>query len=299
MKTPTITHIGHIADSHDNPLLKMWEVSISEGKRPLTKHQHLNFEIMRVTSGSGTYCTANGNFPILPGDIFIFCSNEWHCITEAGKNGLCITNLQFNPSFVHSSYTSFPDMTSALNANFCFSHSPGFQNRIPAKDTLQLETLFTSIHKELAEPLPEYKLSVKSLLSLFLISLIRFYHYAKYEKNANTEQFLTIQKALYYIDSHFTEKITLQELATLAGLTPNYFCFLFKQVNNMTLSDYISAKRIDKAIQLLAAEGSQNNIIDIAASCGYSNTANFNKIFKKTTGMTPSEYRKNIPTLIS
>lgn len=299
MKAKTVTHIGHVSDSHNNMLLKMWEVSVPEGKRPLTKHQHLNFEIMMVKSGSGIYTTASGNYPIESGDIFVFSSNEWHCITEIGKSGLCITNLQFAPTFIRSGYTSFPDMSSVLNSNFCFYHSPTFQNRIPARVAFHLETQFASIRNELETLQPEYALSVKSLLSLLLINLIRHYSYAEKERTINAEQFLTIQQALSYIDKHFTEKVTLQELSTLAGLTPNYFCSLFKQVIGLTLSDYISAKRIDKAIQLLATESNLTNIIDIAASCGYNNTANFNKIFKKTTGMTPSEYRMNMHTMIS
>lgn len=299
MRTPTVTHIGHITDSHNNSLLKIWEVSVPEGKRPLTKHQHLNFEIMMVNSGSGIYTTASGDYPISLGDMFIFSSNEWHCITEVGKTGLCITNLQFAPVFIHSGHTAFLNRSCELNSNFCFYHNPTFQNRIPAKDTIFLTEQFSSIQSELEEQLPEYALSVKSLLSLLLINLIRHYNYTQNTRTINSEQFLTIEQALCYIDNHFTEKITLQELSTLAGLTPNYFCSLFKQVSGLTLSDYISAKRIDRAIHLLATESNLTNIIDIATSCGYNSTANFNKIFKKTTGMTPSEYRANMHTLIS
>lgn len=299
MKAKTVTQIGHITDAHNNTLLKMWEVSVPEGRRPLTKHQHLNFEIMMAKSGNGVYTTASGNHPIASGDVFIFSSNEWHCITEVGKSGLSITNLQFAPTFIRSGYSSITDMTSALNSNFYFYHSPAFQNRIPAMNTLHLKPLFASIREELETQQQEYALSVKSTLSLLLINLIRHYNYAENENTVNLEQFLTIQQALSYIDDHFTEKITLQELSSLAGLTPNYFCFLFKQVSGLTLSEYINAKRIDKAIQLLATESNLTNIIDIAASCGYNNTANFNKIFKKTTGMTPSAYRANMHTMIS
>ena len=67
----------------------------------------------------------------------------------------------------------------------------------------------------------------------------------------------------------------------------------------MTLWDYISAKRINKAAQLLATETKTMNILDIATQCGYNSTANFNKAFKKITGMTPSEYRSNRNVMIS
>jgi len=299
MKPKTVTHIGHIQDTHHNTLLKMWEVSVPEGHRPLNKHQHLSFEIMMVTSGSGIYTTASGSYPLLPGDMFVFSSNEWHCITEVEKTGLNITNLQFTPTFIRTGHSVAPDLASTFNFNFCFYHNPAFQNRIPALDTQYLQTLFTSIKTELTVQQPEYALSVKSILLLLLINLIRNHNYAEKERSINTEQFVTIQQALSYIDDHFTEKITLQELSTLAGLTPNYFCYLFKQVNGLTLSDYICAKRIDKAVQLLAKNSYLTNIINIAADCGYNNTANFNKAFKKTTGMTPSEYRAGMHTMIS
>lgn len=299
MKAKTVTHIGNITDSHNNTLLKMWEVSVSEGKRPLNRHQHLNFEIMMVTSGGGIYTTASGSYPLLPGDMFVFSSNEWHCITEVGKEGLCITNLQFTPTFIRTGHSTFPDLSSAFSFNFCFYHNPAFQNRIAASNTLHLKSLFTSIQTELKDQQQEYAISIKSILTLLLINLIRDHNYAESERTVSQEQFLTIQQALSYIDDHFNEKITLKELSTLAGLTPNYFCFLFKQVSGLTLSDYLCAKRIDKAIQLLATESNFTNIIDIAADCGYNNTANFNKAFKKTTGMTPSEYRAGMHTFIS
>lgn len=299
MKVKNVTHIGHITDSHENMLLKMWEVAVPEGRRPLTKHQHLNFEIMMVKSGSGIYTTASGEYPISSGDIFVFSSNEWHYISDVGAEGLCITNIQFAPAFIRGRSLALPDMASVLHSNFCFYHSPSFHNRIPAKDTRHLETLFSSIRNELELQQPEYALSAKAYLLLLLINLIRHHHYADGERTINREQHLAIQQALSYIDRHFTEKITLQELSTHAGLTPNYFCSLFKQVSGLTFSDYISAKRIDKAIQLLFTENSFTNIIDIATSCGYNSTANFNKIFKKTTGMTPSEYRANMHTMIS
>ena len=53
--------------------------------------------------------------------------------------------------------------------------------------------------------------------------------------------------------------------------------------------DYVNSRRIDAAIRLLA--DNELNILDIAVKCGFNNTANFNKTFKKITGLTPTEYR--------
>ena len=233
------------------------------------------------------------------GDVFIFSSNEQHCISAVGNDGLCITNLQFDPQFIQYTGTNFENTTSIANSPFCLQHNPFFQNRIEANKAIELVQLLDFIKKELQAQSNEYVLSVKSYLHLFLVNLVRNFNYIDKSNTRNVEQFSHIHQALTFIDEHFTEQITLQELAALTGLTPNYLCSLFKQINGMSLWDYISAKRINRAVQLLTFEGHTMNILDIATQCGYNSTANFNKTFKKVTGMTPSEYRSNRHSMIS
>lgn len=59
----------------------------------------------------------------------------------------------------------------------------------------------------------------------------------------------------------------------------------------MTVWDYINIKRIDKALSLLA--NSNENVLTVATKSGFNNSANFNRIFKKITGLTPKEYRQS------
>lgn len=286
----SVNQIGSITDSKNMTLLKMWEVTVPSGKRTFTKHQHLNFEIMMVNSGSGIYATESSNYNIQTGDVFVFCSNEWHCITEVGNEGLTITNLQFNPTFI---------CNSQLSPNFCFYHNSLFHNRIEAKNAAPIVALFQSIQEELFLQETEHILSAKSYLYLLLVKLIRSYNYADTTNRISKEQYAHITRVLSYIDLHFAEKITLQALSELAGLTPNYLCILFKQASGMSLWDYISAKRIEKAMHLLTTDTNNVNILDIATESGYNNTANFNKTFKRITGMTPKEYKTNRHVMIS
>lgn len=296
MKEKIIYDIGCIADPRENPLLKMWRVYVPAGKRPLRRHQHIYFEITVVNEGSGTYTTDKDVYDLSKGDVLVFCSNEMHCITDVGKDGLTITNLHFDPQYIRGNAS---DSFSPMNANFCFHHNPDFDNRIKAKDSEPIRSVFSHIQKELTGQEGEYILAAKSWLHLILITLLRDYNYAAQNRNVNYSQMQNIQKTLSYIDLHFAEKITLQDLSDLAGLTPNYYCTLFKQVNGMTLWDYIGAKRNDKAVRLLTDDHVRDNMIDIAAECGYNNTANFNKAFKKITGMTPREYRSSGHVMIS
>ena len=131
-----------------------------------------------------------------------------------------------------------------------------------------------------------------------LINLVRNFDYSDENNSINSLQFKNIKHILSFIDEHFTEKLSLNELAELAGMSPNYFSAFFKKISGVTLWDYISSKRINKAVQLIRTPNSGKNMLEIATLCGFNNTTNFNKMFRRITGMTPSEYKKNTNLMI-
>ena len=281
-----INELGEICTS-GGVLLKMWEVSVPSGSRPLVRHSHIRFEITLITAGSGIYTVGDRKYTITPGEIFVFAGNEQHCGTEVGKNGLKMINLHFEPRCL---WGRSLDSLSVANANFCFQHSPNFENCIPAERAGQIRKLFLSITAEFAEKRNEYTLQIKSLLNMIIIELIRNFGYCDNLFSASKDKNRLIRKAAEYIDAHYRENLTLNSLARLSSLTPNYFSSLFREVSGIKLWDYINSRRIEAAVQLLKNDNNLN-IIEIAAQCGFNNTANFNKAFKKTLGTTPTEYR--------
>ena len=283
-----INELGEIGTS-GGVLLKMWEVSVPSGSRPLVRHSHIRFEITLITAGSGIYTVGDKKYAIKPYEIFVFASNEQHCVTEVGKDGLKMINLHFEPRYLWG--RSF-DSLSNVNTNFCFQHSPNFENCIPADRARQIRGLFASAVEEFSKKKPEYALQIKSLLNMIIIELIRNFGYCDNLFSTSKDKNRLIRKAAEYIDAHFRENLTLETLAQLSGLTPNYFSSLFREVSGIKLWDYINSRRIEAAMQLLKNE-SNLNIIGIASKCGCNNTSNFNKTFKKATGITPKEYRAN------
>lgn len=99
-----------------------------------------------------------------------------------------------------------------------------------------------------------------------------------------------IQQVKAYINENLDREISRAELAEAVHLHPDYLSHFFKSKTDMSISDYISSVRLDHAMTLLLT--SEKPVSEIAFESGYANMAYFSKIFKRATGMTPTEYRK-------
>ncbi|MEP6845959.1 MAG: AraC family transcriptional regulator [Panacibacter sp.] len=93
-----------------------------------------------------------------------------------------------------------------------------------------------------------------------------------------------------YITTNYFNEISLDEISKVANLSPTAFCRLFKQRTNRHFIEYLNEVRISNACKLLLE--TNLNVSEIAFQCGYKTLSNFNKIFRKTTGLSPKEYRK-------
>lgn len=104
-----------------------------------------------------------------------------------------------------------------------------------------------------------------------------------------------IQKAVDYIDDNLKEEISTDELAELVSLSPFYFQRLFKTLVNKPVQEYVKLRRMSRVLEELNDGG--RRILDIALDYGFSSHANFTRAFKETYGMTPEDYRKELPML--
>jgi AraC family transcriptional regulator len=95
-----------------------------------------------------------------------------------------------------------------------------------------------------------------------------------------------------YIEDHLAEQISLATLAQVAGLSPYYFCRTFKQSFGIPPHRYHNCRRIERAKAMLAKPAS--TVTDIGLSIGFSDTSSFTAVFHKTTGLTPTAYRRGL-----
>jgi AraC-like DNA-binding protein len=111
-----------------------------------------------------------------------------------------------------------------------------------------------------------------------------------FAKEREPEEEERIMKVKKFIHEHFTEEITLAQVADVAGMSASSFSRYFHLATGRTLRDYLIDSRLGKASRLLMS--TDLNISEICYSCGFNNLSNFNRIFKSRRGSTPREFRK-------
>ena len=118
-----------------------------------------------------------------------------------------------------------------------------------------------------------------------------FMHYIRLvEKEKEKVEMKPIRDAKKYISENYARQLKLEYMGAMAGFNSSYFSALFKKETGKNFSEYLIEVRIQKAKELLIEK--DLSIPEIAERVGYSDIKYFNKIFKKETDLTPSEFRK-------
>ena len=112
--------------------------------------------------------------------------------------------------------------------------------------------------------------------------------YAKVDVQSDSRRVLKVKN---YISTHYQEDLRLADLASLAGMSSSAFSRFFKLRTGRNLSDYIIDQRLGYASRQLV--DTSKSISEISFACGFNNLSNFNRIFKKKKGCSPSEFREN------
>ena len=111
------------------------------------------------------------------------------------------------------------------------------------------------------------------------------------DQNSGNKNRSILKTAVDFIDSHYMEEdISLNTVANVANVSSNHFSTLFSQNMGQTFIEYLTTLRMNKAKELLRCTGMRSS--EIAGEIGYKDAHYFSYLFKKTQGMTPSDYRK-------
>lgn len=251
-------------------------------------HWHKEFELNYIISGRGEFICGDNRFIFEEGDIIILQPDVLHAVYENGGSVKLYDTLVFSAEMLVGTGTDRSSLELFLPL---------------ANGSLLVDTRITKSHErysELASCVREIFKNAKRntpLCDVILKSeLLRFFailaesgnvHSADCKAAAKSE---LIRPALEFINGHFTENITIEQLAEISHLSRSYFMSCFKNAAGVGAIEYINQIRIKAVCELLRTD--DRTISGIAFGCGFTNLANFNRQFKRQVGTSPKEYRK-------
>ena len=271
-----------LIDSNNHTLIKSYHSSRRPEKLDYREHHHTECELSVILSGSGIYLVHERTYEFHPGDMFLFGSNEAHCITDIFEE-LDILNIHFEPRLLweHSETTELLNLFAA--------RSKSFRNRLPKEDTA-LRELILELEGEISEKQDCYVIRAKYLLFSALVHILRRYDWVDQQRAISAPSSVTrsLKRSIDHINENLENKLTLKEIADVACMTPNYFSSVFKKFNGISPWEYITIKRVEKAVEMLRTTDMTK--LEIAEQCGFSGSSNFYKAFFRVTGKRPGDY---------
>ena len=240
------------------------------GGHPL--HWHSYFEIEIILSGSGKYIINDVEYDISANDAFFLNPTDFHYLDVNEVTELI--NISFDNSILDDKDMALL-VFERMKRAYAFDGTE--RDRLLNAADILLDECQTS--GDCQKQILQYV--IKCLLRKNAISL---------KVISDGDHHNAIKKAILYLEMHFAEKITLDDVAAEAGYHPTYFSELFKKVTGETYIDMLTRLRIGHAKSMLANGFS---VSDACFGSGFGSLSNFLELFKRNCKTTPSEYRKN------
>lgn len=246
-------------------------------------HKHEEYEFYLFLNGDAVFFTESHGYKLSPGDLFIIPPQLWHRAQTFEDQIYERVYLNLPLDAIIEFSTSETNLTQILPL-------PKNQPKI-----LQLHaaacTQFTKSIDQIIRLKASQTIGYDIQINLILIELLLQLNRYEYSESTINHVALPIMivDLIAYIDRHLTGNLSLKKMSQALHLSESHLSRSFKKFMGLTLQDYITNKRIDKAVELLKDGAS---VQDAAYASGYENYAHFIRSFKKNMGLSPGKFRK-------
>lgn len=276
--------------SYEFPLLVSYERLSWFDTGEFPWHWHPEIELTLVMEGEIAYQVNDSLHHLKQGEGLFCNTNVLHCGRGISGKDCSYLSVTFHPrllygyasSLIQNKYMKHILKNPSL-ASIHFTPDTGWQ-----RDVLERLECIRLLDKE--RPLSEELRIQIALLEIWQ----RIYEHVDPEKAGDTENGRDterIRTIMEYIQKHYQEKITLEDLAEQIHLCRSESCRLFKRYMNESMFDYLLDYRVERSLELLRQ--SDLNVTQVAGLSGFSNSGYYARIFRRKMGCTPLEYRKN------
>lgn len=247
-------------------------------------HYHPFYELIHINSGSVRFLLKDMLYNLEKGDTLLIAPGELHHPQLYSDVSCDVTYIYFKSSHIQQ------DVIDVFRQKYS-GGSTSYIGTVPSVYQNELTHLFTRLQVE-GNSIDELSPHFMSLqLSEILLFFMRHSILGCEELEISSTSEADILKATKYIYQHYRRPLTLDEIASIAGLSPTYFSKKFKQVTGIGFKEYLNYIRLKNAAAALYSTDS--TITEIALEYGFSDSNYFKDLFKKEYGVSPREYRKS------
>lgn len=248
-------------------------------------HWHTPMEILMPTENTYRVICGGKDYLLQEGDIMLICPGVIHELFAPPQG----VRIIFQPSLSQIDLKELDIIISLISPAILIT--PDTYPQIHR----QIRQLMLEIRDEYFSSAPYAEAFIYSRLLKILVYVGRYYAEIAQQnieaKNSKQKEYM--EKFFFicsYINEHYTENLTLETVASLAGFSKYHFTRLFKQYADTSFYKYLNQKRIAHAKNLLINQ--DLSVIEVALQSGFSNLSSFLRMFKQITGYTPTQFRK-------
>lgn len=243
-------------------------------------HFHDDLEFMLVLSDAGEFFLQKSICPIKCNTLFIINSSILHrTVNSSNQQHFKRYVLHISPLLMSKFSTPRTNFLSMLlDAFYCLSLTPE-----QSKYIINISEQLINLSKDTFGADVRYEI----LLLDFLLEVMNFTANSDPSTEMINEDYSRILPVLQYIECHFTEPITLEDLSKHFSINKYHLCHIFKNVTSFSIFEYIIQKRILKARELLRSPISVQQAGELS---GFQTNSYFIRTFRKYTGVSPRKY---------
>ena len=258
----------------------------------VTSHLHIVCEILYCYSGNMTVHAGNASYSFQSGELIVIPANTVHSIDFHGQMEHRYLVVQFELGYI-ADFNYYDEYKCVLpfaadNNSYCK------KIELTAKDSAEIRSLLEHTASNFASDNIFKELRAKSDICnivQWISKRIRFYKDMEQDLESQMKELNRVRPAIDYIESHYAEELSLQQLADICNYSYSHFSKMFIKAFSINPNTYISYTRIRKAEDLL--KSTDMNISDIASEVGYNDVSYFIRVFRKLKGISPNKYRKS------
>lgn len=236
-------------------------------------HAHTNAELFYILGGKGSFLLSDKSHPVEKDDLVVINPRVQHCEASdeaqpleyivLGVDGLELTASNDNQQQIH-----------VINL---------------AQSGIPIRAYLDEMLRELEDQIPGYETICQDLLEVLLLRVMRYSNYSAQPLPPAKRVSKECAAARRYIEAHFRENLTLDQLAEIVHINKYHMVHSFTKAFGVSPINYLLSLRLQECRYLL--QSTDQTMTQISQAVGFSSPCYFSQVFHKATGMSPREYR--------